>query len=118
MPDSPTTTAPAGVTVACPLGPASVGDRYTLGEEIARGGMGAIHRATDTVLHREVAVKVLQEKYPASSGVARRFIDEAHITAGLQHPAIPAVHDLGTLEDGRPFLAMKLIKGRTLEHLL
>jgi serine/threonine protein kinase len=92
--------------------------RYALGEMIARGGMGAVYRATDTVLSREVAVKVLQEKFAPDSGTARRFTDEARISAQLQHPAIPPVHDLGTLPDGRPFLAMKLIKGQTLEELL
>ncbi len=92
--------------------------RYALGAEIARGGMGVIYRATDTVLGREVAVKVLQEKFTPASGTARRFADEARITAQLQHPAIPPVHDYGGLPSGRPFLAMKLIKGRTLEELL
>jgi tetratricopeptide (TPR) repeat protein/tRNA A-37 threonylcarbamoyl transferase component Bud32 len=92
--------------------------RYRLGEEIARGGMGAVYRATDTVLGREVAIKVLQEKYAPDSGTARRFADEARITGQLQHPNVPAVHDLGVLPDGRPFLAMKLIKGDTLEDLL
>src|SRR5262245_25696389 len=80
--------------------------------------MGVVHRATDAVLGREVAVKVLQEKYDPDSGTARRFADEARITAQLQHPNIPAVHDLGTLPDGRPFLAMRLIKGDTLDDLL
>jgi serine/threonine protein kinase len=92
--------------------------RYRLGEEIARGGMGVVYRVTDTVLRREVAVKVLQEKYASDSEAARRFADEARITGQLQHPNIPAVHDLGVLPDGRPFLAMKLIKGETLELLL
>ena len=55
---------------------------------------------------------------PPAPRVARRFADEARITAQLQHPAIPPVHDLGTLPDGRPFLAMKLIRGHTLEELL
>jgi tetratricopeptide (TPR) repeat protein/tRNA A-37 threonylcarbamoyl transferase component Bud32 len=89
-----------------------------MGAEIARGGMGVIYHATDTALGREVAVKVLQDKYGPDSGGARRFADEARITAQLQHPAIPPVHDLGTLPDGRPFLAMKLIKGDTLDVLL
>jgi serine/threonine protein kinase len=80
--------------------------RYLLGEEIARGGMGVVHRATDTVLGRAVALKVLQQKYAPDSGTARRFADEARITGQLQHPNIPAVHDLGVLPDGRPFLAM------------
>src|SRR5262245_5971035 len=93
-------------------------ERYTLGDELARGGMGVIYRAPDTVLIREVAVKVLQEKYSPESRAAVRFYGEARITGQLQHPSIPPVHDLGTLTDGRPFLAMKLIKGQTLEALL
>src|SRR5262249_31364553 len=84
--------------------------RYELLGEIARGGMGIISRATDTVLGREVAVKVLREQFGPASAAARRFADEARIAAQLQHPGIPAVHDLGTLTDGRLFLAMKLIK--------
>jgi tetratricopeptide (TPR) repeat protein len=95
-----------------------LGSRYHLEGEIARGGMGIIYRATDTVLGREVAVKVLQEKYAPQSGAAVRFFSEARITGQLQHPSIPPVHDLGTLADGRPFLAMKLIKGQTLDELL
>jgi serine/threonine protein kinase len=96
----------------------SPSQRYVLLDEIARGGMGVIYRATDTALGREVAVKVLQERFAPDSGTARRFADEARIAAQLQHPGIPPVHDLGTLPDGRPFLAMKLIKGQTLETLL
>jgi serine/threonine protein kinase len=92
--------------------------RYELGAEIARGGMGAVYRATDTAFAREVAVKVLLDQYAKTSGTARRFHDEARISGQLQHPNIPAVHDLGTLPDGRPFLAMKLIKGDTLDDLL
>src|SRR5579884_2033202 len=106
----------AAIASAEPAAP--LAGRYRLRDEIARGGMGVIYRATDTVLDREVAVKVLRERFAADSVVARRFLDEARITGQLQHPGVPAVHDLGTLADGRPFLAMKLIKGRTLEALL
>jgi tetratricopeptide (TPR) repeat protein len=101
-----------------PAGVSNAAGRYLLGEEIARGGMGVVHCATDTVLGREIAVKVLQQKYAPDSGVARRFAEEARITGQLQHPNIPAVHDLGVLPDGRSFLAMKLIKGENLEDLL
>jgi tetratricopeptide (TPR) repeat protein len=80
--------------------------------------MGVVYRATDSAFGREVAVKVLLEKYAPTSGTARRFADEARITGQLQHPGIPPVHDRGTLPDGRPFLAMKLIKGDTLDDLL
>src|SRR5262249_27238804 len=76
------------------------------------------YRATDTTLGREVAIKVLQARFAPDPGAARRFADEGRIAAQLQHPGIPPVHELGTLPDGRPFLAMKLIKGQTLETLL
>src|SRR5258707_6162198 len=59
-----------------------------------------------------------QEPSGPQPGAARRYADEARIAAQLQHPAIPPVHDIGTLPDGRPFLAMKLIKGDTLGELL
>ncbi len=92
--------------------------RYEFLDEIAHGGMGVVYRATDQVLDRGVAIKVLHERFAPDSAAARRFVDEAKIAGQLQHPAIPAVHDLGTLPDGRPFLAMKLVKGRTLDELL
>jgi tetratricopeptide (TPR) repeat protein len=113
-PNATTGGEPGGTTATSP----SPSQRYALLDEIAHGGMGVVYRATDTALGREVAVKVLQDKFAPNSGTARRFADEARITAQLQHPGIPAVHDLGTLPDGRPFLAMKLIKGQTLEELL
>jgi serine/threonine protein kinase len=92
--------------------------RYELLGEIARGGMGVVYRARDTNLNRDVAVKLLQEKYATGSLAARRFLDEARITGQLQHPGIPPVHEVGELPDGRPYLAMKLIRGRTLADLL
>jgi serine/threonine protein kinase len=107
------------VSVAAPAStPRLNACRYQLLDEIAHGGMGVIWRATDTALGREIAVKVLLDKFAPDSGTARRFADEARITAQLQHPAIPPVHDYGTLPDGRPFLAMKLIKSNTLDRLL
>ena len=107
------------VIIAAPASPPQMNaGRYQMLAEIAHGGMGVIWLATDTTLSREVAVKVLQDNFAPDSGTARRFADEARITAQLQHPAIPPVHDYGKLPDDRPFLAMKLIKGRTLEELL
>lgn len=93
--------------------PTPDGSRYRMGDELARGGMGVVYRAEDQVLGREVAVKVLGPKL-VGSDAARRFVVEAELTGWLQHPGIPPVHDLGTLPDGRPFLAMKLIRGKTL----
>src|SRR5262249_2458255 len=116
--DEPLAAADRAGGVGIPAGVSNPAARYRLGEEIARGGMGGVYRATHTLLGREGAAKVLQEMYAPDSGTARRFADEARITGQLQHPNIPAVHDLGVLPDGRPFLAMKLIKGETLEDLL
>jgi serine/threonine protein kinase/Flp pilus assembly protein TadD len=91
---------------------------YVLEEVIGQGGMGMVYRALDTTLHRAVAIKVLNNEFGSSPGVVQRFVEEAQIAGQLQHPGIPAIHELGTLSDGRPFLAMKLIKGRTLADLL
>jgi serine/threonine protein kinase len=85
---------------------------------LGRGGMGVAYKARDLSLDRDVAVKLLQDGYPAGSPIARRFTGEAPITAQLQHPGVPAVYRIGALADGRPFLAMKLINGRTLAALL
>jgi tetratricopeptide (TPR) repeat protein len=116
--DTPTVTTDTLSASGPPAAPPSLSERYALLADIAHGGMGVIWRATDTTLGREVAIKVLQDKFTPDSAAARRFAAEARITAQLQHPAIPPVHDYGKLPDDRPFLAMKLIKGRTLEELL
>jgi serine/threonine protein kinase len=99
-----------------PLAPVVRG--YELLEEVGRGGMGVVYRARDTRLGRDVAVKLLQDKYEPGSLAASRFSDEARITSQLQHPGIPPVHEVGELLDGRPYLVMKLINGRTLATIL
>ena len=101
-----------------PAAASSSAARYQLGEEIARGGMGVVYRGTDTVLGREVAVKVLQKRYAADSSAALRFVAEARITGQLQHPGIPAIHDLGILPDGRPMVAVDRKKAKDNLHLL
>jgi eukaryotic-like serine/threonine-protein kinase len=77
--------------------------------ELARGGMGAVYAAHDPAFEREIAVKVM---HPRQDG--DRFVIESKVTAQLPHPGVPPVYALGTLADARPFLAMKLIAGRTL----
>jgi tetratricopeptide (TPR) repeat protein len=93
------------------------GDRYQLFGEIVRGAMGAVLRGRDVDLGRDLAVKVLLEKYANHPEVVRRFIEEAQIAAQLQHPGIPAVYDIGRFGE-RPFFTMKLVKGSNLETLL
>lgn len=91
---------------------------YTLRELIGRGGMGLVFRAWDVRLEREVAIKCIQERFAHSPTARERFFSEAKITGRLQHPGIPAVHELGTLPDGRPYLAMKLVHGQTLSQII
>ena len=109
---------PAGVPVAAaPPLPATVG-RYTVNREIAHGGMGAILAARDPVLGRDVAIKVLLANRLGKPGYRERFAEEARITASLQHPGVVAVYDVGELPDGRPFFAMQLLDGATLDAQL
>ena len=79
--------------------------------------MGVVYRARDLALGRDVAVKILRPQY-APDPRPPAFLDEARITGRLQHPGIPPIHRSARSPDGRPFLAMKLIGGRTLEDLL
>jgi serine/threonine-protein kinase len=97
--------------------PEQIGDRYQLQGEIARGGMGAVLRGRDVDLGRDLAVKVLLEKYVDRPEVARRFIEEAQIGGQLQHPGVVPVYDIGCFGN-RPFFTMKLVKGHTLAALL
>ncbi len=101
--------------------------RYAPGEEIARGGMGAIVRVVDEALGREVAMKVSltaragdsTTKLPTSSGTTiRRFIEEALITARIRHPGVVPIHDLGIDAEGRLYFTMRLIDGTTFREVI
>ena len=80
--------------------------------------MGAILKGRDVDLGRDLAIKVLLEKHRDQPEMVRRFVEEAQIGGQLQHPGIVPVHELGQFPDGRLFIAMKLVKGRTLAALL
>src|SRR5262249_17480529 len=86
--------------------------------ELGRGGMGAILKGHDPELGRDLAVKVLLDKYQGQPEMIRRFLVEAQVGGQLQHPGIVPVYDLGLLVDRRPFFTMKLVRGQTLAHLL
>lgn len=91
------------------------GERYEVHELIGRGGMGAVYRATDRTLHRDVALKVLPTEADQHD-VIRRLERESRVLASLEHPGIVAVHDAGSLGDGRPFYIMRLVRGRRLDE--
>src|SRR4051812_16712781 len=82
-----------------PVPPSPVG--FELLDLVGRGGMGVVYRARDLSLGREVAVKILQHRFKPDSSTAARFVEEAKITAQLQHPGVPAVYQVGRLDDGR-----------------
>jgi serine/threonine protein kinase len=90
-------------------------ERYQLEEVIGRGGMAEVHRATDRVLHRVVAVKVLRDTADDESD-RLRFTAEARTLARLSHPGLVMVLDAGITAE-RPYLVMELVEGRTLSQL-
>jgi serine/threonine-protein kinase len=98
--------------------------RYRVDGEVGHGGMGAVLRAYDPHMGRELAVKVLQEQHRGEPHLVRRFFEEARIGGRLQHPGIVPVYELGELPaDGpgaprQPYFTMKLVEGRTLADLL
>ena len=92
--------------------------RYLLEGEVARGGMGVILRARDTLLGRVVVFKVLLPEHRGNPELVRRFLFEARIAALLQHPGITPVYDFGYLPDRCPYFTMRLICGDSLARVL
>jgi len=89
--------------------------KYRLLNELASGGMGTVYLAEDTELNRSVAIKVLNTP-ELSSDLRQRMVREAQIIAGLEHPGIVPVHDVGEVADGRVFYAMKYVRGSRLDE--
>lgn len=93
------------------------GASYKIVDEIGRGGMGVIYRATQSSLDRAVAVKTLIPQR-ANEKSREKFVSEALVTGSLDHPNVVPVHELGANQDGEVFLAMKLVDGRSWKDLL
>ncbi len=88
---------------------------YRIVEKVGGGGMGEVYRARDERLGRDVAIKVLPEKYADNPELLERLQREARVVAALDHPNVVAVHGLG-IHGGKPCLVMDLIKGRTVRE--
>jgi eukaryotic-like serine/threonine-protein kinase len=93
----------------------SDGERFQILRPHARGGLGAVFVARDQELHREVALKQILAEYADDPTSRQRFLLEAEITGGLEHPGIVPVYGLGTDAGGRPFYAMRFIRGDSLK---
>jgi eukaryotic-like serine/threonine-protein kinase len=94
-----------------------VGGRYRLGHPLGHGGMATVHLARDETLGRDVAIKRLSEALSGDEVFRERFMREARTAAGLSHPNIVGIFDVGE-EDGVPYIVMECVEGRTLAELL
>ncbi|MBI1831641.1 MAG: protein kinase [Planctomycetes bacterium] len=101
------------------LVPAGTGSmRFRILRPHAKGGLGEVWIAQDEELHREVALKEIQEPAADDPESRSRFVIEAEITGGLEHPGIVPVYGLGTYADGRPYYAMRFIRGDSLKDAI
>jgi serine/threonine protein kinase len=91
--------------------------RYTIQEEIGRGGMARVYRALDTMLKRTVAIKVLAPQLAVDPEFAQRFEREAVTAANLRHPNIVTIYDVGE-QNGLRYIAMEHVRGRTLHAII
>lgn len=98
--------------------PATPDQRYEFHDEIGQGGMAIVYRGVDTKLHREVAIKVLRPDLTATDNIVRAFQSEAAATSQLSHPNIVSLYDFGRLSDGRLYMVIELLHGRSLARIL
>jgi serine/threonine-protein kinase len=98
--------------------PRSAETRYVDIGEISRGGMGSVRLVRDSTLLREVAMKLLTPELAADEAYVEQFIEEAQITAQMDHPNIVPVHDLGVDANGTAYFTMKAVRGHSLYYWL
>jgi serine/threonine protein kinase/tetratricopeptide (TPR) repeat protein len=109
----------SGQTLTMSVGTTTTdGLRFRVLRPHARGGLGAVFVALDAELNREVALKEILDKHADDPASRKRFLMEAEITGGLEHPGVVPVYGLGTYADGRPFYAMRFIKGDSLKEAI
>jgi hypothetical protein len=102
-------------TASLPSGSAA---RYRVLRSHAKGGLGEVFVAHDVELNRDVALKEIQERFTNSPESRSRFLFEAEITGRLEHPGIVPVYGMGEYADGRPYYAMRFIKGQSFRDVI
>jgi hypothetical protein len=115
LPDEDSVGPAAGFTVGSPT---SDCERFRILRTHAKGGLGIVSVALDTQLHREVAVKQIVDNHVDNPVSRARFLLEAEVTGGLEHPGIVPVYGLGTESGGRPYYAMRFIRGDSLKDAI
>src|SRR5688500_3013890 len=111
--------APGGTAAVRPPGQVRIGSmektfgKYEILGRLGVGGMGVVYLARDSVLGRKVALKILEQRMHEEERLVRRFLHEARVSAGLNHPNIVVIYDFGT-EQGQSFIAMEYLPGETL----
>lgn len=93
-------------------------DRYVVTECLGQGGMGAVYLARDVRLPQHVAVKVLRQRTASDPAMVARFRQEAEAASRINHDRVARVFDFGFMEDGRAYLVMEFVDGRTLKDLI
>ncbi len=99
------------------MGEIILGGRYIIENEIGTGGMAIVYKAHDNLLNRKVAVKVLRPEFKQDEDFIKRFDIEAKSAAGLNHPNIVAIHDVG-VHEGLRYIVMEFIEGVTLKDYI
>ncbi|MEJ2413631.1 MAG: protein kinase [Anaerolineales bacterium] len=92
-------------------------DRYRLDKKLGEGGMALVFQATDLMLERTIAVKILRKDFSASQAFQQRFKEEARAAANLTHPNIVTVHDFG-FDQNRLFIVMEYVPGSDLKEII
>ena len=90
-------------------------ERLELHEE---GGLGTVWIAEDKELDRKVAIKEMKERFADDDASRKRFVLEAEVNGGLEHPGVVPVYGFGSYADGRPFYAMRFIRGKSLKQAI
>ena len=100
------------------FGGGGAGSRFRVVRPHAKGGLGEVFVALDGELNREVALKEIQDRHADDPVSRARFVVEAEVTGGLEHPGIVPVYGLGKYTDGRPYYAMRFIRGESLKEAI